>query len=303
MAAILSLFNRAILLFYLSFVTNERMIESTRGLKPGLTKNQTPGSTGLFVKQQLHYLQKKIMTRLLKFFGLGLLMLICATTISYGQSTQITGTVISPENKQPLAGVTVTVKETKTSVVTNAQGKFSIAVPSTDATLVFTGATFVTREEKIDGRSVIDVEMIQDVKAMSDVVVIGYQTVRRKDLLASVSSVGARDLKDNPINSAAEALNGRLAGVTATTSEGSPDATIRIRVRGGMSITGSNEPLYVIDGVQVENGLSTLSPQDIQTVDVLKDAAATAIYGARGSNGVFIITTKSGKPGRTVPTS
>src|SRR6185369_11431484 len=100
---------------------------------------------------------------------------------------------------------------------------------------------------------------------------IGYQTVKRKDVLASVSSVSAKDLKDVPINSAAEALNGRLAGVTATTAEGSPDANIRIRVRGGMSITGSNEPLYVIDGVQVENGLSTLSPQDIQTVDVLKD--------------------------------
>jgi TonB-linked SusC/RagA family outer membrane protein len=131
-------------------------------------------------------------------------------------------------------------------------------------------------------------------------VVIGYQTVRRKDLLASVSSVGAKDLKDIPINSAAEALNGRLAGVTATTAEGSPDAEVRIRVRGGMSITGDNSPLYVIDGVQVENGLSTISPQDIQNIDVLKDAAATAIYGARGANGVIVITTKSGKPGKLV---
>ncbi|HKB45520.1 MAG TPA: TonB-dependent receptor, partial [Chitinophagaceae bacterium] len=135
---------------------------------------------------------------------------------------------------------------------------------------------------------------------LGDVVVIGYQTVRRKDLLASVSSVGAKDLKDIPLNSAAEALNGRLAGVTATTSEGSPDATIRIRVRGGMSITGDNNPLFIIDGVQVENGLSTISPQDIQTIDVLKDAAATAIYGARGANGVIVITTKSGRPGRTI---
>ena len=135
---------------------------------------------------------------------------------------------------------------------------------------------------------------------MDDVVVIGYQTVRRKDLLASVSSVSSKDLKDIPINSAAEALNGRLAGVTATSAEGSPDAEIRIRVRGGMSITGDNSPLYIVDGVQVENGLSTISPQDIQSIDVLKDAAATAIYGARGANGVIVITTKSGKPGRLV---
>src|SRR5215217_2181890 len=155
-------------------------------------------------------------------------------------------------------------------------------------------------QEALSGvtKTEIDVTLNSVSTALSDVVVIGYQTVRRKDLLASVSSVSARDLKDIPINSAAEALNGRLAGVTATTAEGSPDAQIRIRVRGGMSITGDNNPLYIVDGVQVENGLSTISPQDIQTIDVLKDAAATAIYGARGGNGVIIITTKSGRPGR-----
>ena len=113
--------------------------------------------------------------------------------------------------------------------------------------------------------------------------------------MASVASIGAKDLKDIPINSAAEALNGRLAGVTASTAEGSPDAQVRVRVRGGMSITGDNSPLYIVDGVQVENGLSAIAPQNIQTIDVLKDAAATAIYGARGANGVIVITTKSAK--------
>jgi TonB-linked SusC/RagA family outer membrane protein len=110
--------------------------------------------------------------------------------------------------------------------------------------------------------------------------------------------VSAKDLRDIPINSAAEALNGRLAGVTATTAEGSPDAQVRIRVRGGMSITGDNSPLYIVDGVQVENALNFLSPQQIQSIDVLKDAAATAIYGARALNGAVIITTKSGRPGK-----
>jgi TonB-dependent SusC/RagA subfamily outer membrane receptor len=142
------------------------------------------------------------------------------------------------------------------------------------------------------------VQLTREVITQEDVVVIGYQTVKRKDLLASVSSVSAKDLRDIPINSAAEALNGRLAGVTASTAEGSPDAEVRIRVRGGMSITGDNSPLYVIDGVQMENALSIISPQDIQSIDVLKDAAATSIYGARGANGVIVITTKSGKKGK-----
>ncbi|MCC7379062.1 MAG: TonB-dependent receptor, partial [Chitinophagaceae bacterium] len=150
----------------------------------------------------------------------------------------------------------------------------------------------------VGNAAVVSVTLQKAVNTLDDVVVIGYQTVKRKDLLASVSSVGAKDLKDIPINSAAEALNGRLAGVTATTAEGSPDAQINIRVRGGMSITGDNTPLYIVDGIQVENGLSDISPQDIQSIDVLKDAAATAIYGARGGNGVIIITTKSGKAGR-----
>jgi TonB-linked SusC/RagA family outer membrane protein len=166
--------------------------------------------------------------------------------------------------------------------------------------LVFSYVGNTTLEITVGDKTSIDVSLQEETSILNDVVVIGYQTVRRKDLLASVSSVGAKELKDIPINSAAEALNGRLAGVTATTSEGSPDAQIRIRVRGGMSITGDNSPLFIVDGVQVENGLNSISPQDIQSIDVLKDAAATAIYGARGANGVIVITTKTGRPGRLI---
>lgn len=238
----------------------------------------------------------------MKLAGIMLLLFATLSPLNhlFAQGKQITGTVTSAENKQPVAGVTVTVKGTRTAVVTDNQGRYKINVSSDNAVLVFTSASFLSSESPVGSQSVVDVVLQIDNKSMSDVVVIGYQTVRRKDLLASVSSVGAKDLKDIPINSAAEALNGRLAGVTATTSEGSPDADIRIRVRGGMSITGDNSPLYVVDGVQVENGLSTISPQDIQTIDVLKDASATAIYGARGANGVIVITTKSGKPGKLV---
>lgn len=215
------------------------------------------------------------------------------------QTRPVTGTVVSAENKQPLQGVTVTIKGSRTGTTTDANGNFRINAGENDV-LVFSNVSFTTTEVTVGKNSNLSITLSSDAKAMDDVVVIGYQTVRRKDLLASVSSVGSKDLKDIPINSAAEALNGRLAGVTATTSEGSPDAEIRIRVRGGMSITGDNSPLYIVDGVQVENGLSTISPQDIQSIDVLKDAAATAIYGARGANGVIVITTKSGRPGRLI---
>src|SRR6185436_15527218 len=246
-------------------------------------------------------IKKCIMVKTLKLLGLCMLLVAWSSRNQlHAQGKQITGTVTSSENNQPAAGVTVTVKGTRTATTSDNQGHYKITVDSKATILVFTSASFISYEATIGDQSTIDVVLQADTKAMTDVVIIGYQTVRRKDLLASVSSISARDLKDIPLNSAAEALNGRLAGVTATTSEGSPDAEIRIRVRGGMSITGDNSPLFIVDGVQVENGLSTISPQDIQSIDVLKDGAATAIYGARGANGVIVITTKSGKPGKTI---
>jgi len=228
------------------------------------------------------------------------LFLCLSLTISqvFGQGKLVSGVVSGSDNRKPLAGVSVAVKGTKQGTITDAQGKFSINLKNNDAVLVFSTLSYQSKEVTVGNNSSLSVTLLADVKEMEDVVVIGYQSVRRKDLLASVSSISAKDMKDIPINSAAEAINGRLAGVTASTAEGSPDADIRIRVRGGMSITGDNSPLYIIDGVQVENGLSAISPQDILSIDVLKDAAATAIYGARGANGVIVITTKSGKVGR-----
>ena len=240
------------------------------------------------------------MRRSIKIAGICLLLAMAfyPQSFVYAQGKQISGTVTSEDNKQPLQGVTVSVKGAKTSVLTDGQGHFRVTVDNKATLLVFSHTGFVSVEISIVGKTTVDVALQTDVKALEDVVVIGYQTIKRKDLLASVSSVSAKDLKDIPINSAAEALNGRLAGVTATTAEGSPDATIFVRVRGGMSITGDNSPLYIIDGIQMENALSILSPQDIQSIDVLKDAAATAIYGARGANGVIVITTKNAKPGK-----
>lgn len=224
--------------------------------------------------------------------------------IAWGQTRQITGQVTKAGTSEPVPGVTVTLKGSKKGTATNADGKFTISVPATGTVnLVFSSVGFTSQEVNVGSNGSADVSLVEAAAStLNDVVVIGYQSIKRKNLTASVSSISARDLKDIPINSAAEALNGRLAGVTATTAEGSPDATIRIRVRGGMSITGDNSPLFIVDGVQVENALSTLAVQDIQSIDVLKDAAATAIYGARGGNGVIVITTKSGKPGKLVVT-
>ena len=211
---------------------------------------------------------------------------------------EVKGRVLSSDN-QPLEGVNITQKGNRQAgTATDKDGQFRILVENNKATLIFSAVGYTAHEEALNGRSTLNVKMTAEVKEVDEVVVIGYQSVRRKNLLASVASVSSKDLKDIPVNSAAEALNGRLAGVTATTAEGSPDADIRIRVRGGMSITGDNSPLYIVDGVQVENGLSAISPQNIQSIDVLKDAAATAIYGARGANGVIVITTKSGRTGR-----
>ncbi|HUS03028.1 MAG TPA: TonB-dependent receptor [Chitinophagaceae bacterium] len=233
----------------------------------------------------------------IKFYSLLILLFSFLTSMA---QRKVTGHVSRENSTESLQGVTVTVKGSRTSTATNNDGNFSITVPNDNAVLVFTSVGFKRTEMPVGSNSNLTVSIAEDPSTLTDVVVVGYQSMRRKDLLASVASVSAKDLKDIPINSAAEALNGRLAGVTATTSEGSPDATIRIRVRGGMSITGNNDPLFIVDGVQVENGLSTISPQDIQTIDVLKDAAATAIYGARGANGVIVITTKAGRAGRLI---
>jgi TonB-linked SusC/RagA family outer membrane protein len=240
------------------------------------------------------------MTKILKNLAMSLVGILLFGSLNqvFAQGREITGTVTGSDTKQPVAGVTVTVKGTKKAVATDANGHFKISVDNNATTLVFSSTGYAPMEVSIAGKTTANIEMLPEVKQLEDVVVIGYQTIKRKDVLASVSSISAKDLKDIPINSASEALNGRLAGVTATTSEGSPDATIRIRVRGGMSITGDNSPLFIIDGMQVDNGLNFISPQDIQSIDVLKDAAATAIYGARGANGVIIVTTKSGKAGK-----
>jgi TonB-linked SusC/RagA family outer membrane protein len=229
---------------------------------------------------------------------LALVFLLLAPWALHAQQVVVTGTVKSgPDEAVP--GATILEKGTTNGTVTDSDGKFSISV-NPNATLIFSAIGMASKEVKVDSQTSLEVNLETDATQLSEVVVVGYGEVERKDLTTSVSSISSKQLKDIPINSAAQALSGRLAGVQVQTSEGTPNAQVLIRVRGGGSITQDNTPLYVVDGVQVENALSVLSPQDIASIDVLKDASATAIYGARGANGVVIITTKGGFTSRPI---
>ncbi|ALJ00086.1 SusC/RagA family TonB-linked outer membrane protein [Rufibacter tibetensis] len=217
---------------------------------------------------------------------------------AFAQTVTITGKV-TDDKKEGLPGVTVLLKGTTTANATDVEGNYSLAVPNGTGTLVFSYIGFVSQEVPINGRTNINLAMVSDSKAIDEVVVVGYGTVTRKELTGSVASVTAKDIQDIPVSTAAEALAGRLAGVQVTSTEGRPGADIQVRVRGGGSLTQDNSPLYIVDGIQMENALSIISPQEIESVDVLKDAASTSIYGARGANGVVIITTKGGREQKT----
>ena len=201
----------------------------------------------------------------------------------------ISGTV-KDQTGETIISASVVVKGTTLGTVTDFDGNYTIDVPDDAKVLVFSYIGMVTQEINITG-DVINVVLSENSEVLEEVVVTGYGTTKKRDLVTSVASVGADQLKDIPVASASEALQGKLAGVSVTTTEGSPDADVKIRVRGGTSLTQSNEPLYIVDGFPVSS-ISDIAPGDIASMDVLKDAAATAIYGAQGANGVIIITTK-----------
>jgi len=227
--------------------------------------------------------------------SLFMLLFICVN-IAWSQTRTVSGRVISDSTKLPLSGVSVNIKGAQNGTSTNNEGQYSITLPGEgNAVLVFSSIGFNKREVAVGQKTTIDVSLSTSYNPMDEIVIIGYQPVRKKDLLASSSSVSAKDLKDNPLNNAAEVLQGRLAGVQVTLSEGAPGADAVINIRGRGSITQNGDPLYVVDGIPMDNALTVLNPQDIESTNVLKDAASTAIYGSRGANGVVVITTKAGK--------
>ena len=234
----------------------------------------------------------------LKYFLL-IIAIMLFSAVSAQQKAEITGKVVD-ETNQGMPGVNITIKGTKIGTVTNFDGNYVIKVDNSASTsLVFSFIGMKTKEEKVGNKKVINVLLETSSNELNEVVAVGYSNMKRKDITGSVVSVDAAEMAKVPTSNVAQALAGRVSGVLVTQSEGSPDASISIRVRGGISITGNNDPLYIIDGFPTENGLSSIDPGSIESIDILKDASSTAIYGARGANGVVVVTTKSGTPTKT----
>ncbi|MBQ8520784.1 MAG: TonB-dependent receptor [Bacteroides sp.] len=215
----------------------------------------------------------------------------------YAQNKTVSGVVVDVNN-EPLIGVNVTVKGDATlGAITDIDGKWTLSVPSSNSTLVFSYIGYTSQEVTVGSKTNIKVTLKEDAQALDEVVVIGYGTVKRRDLTGAVASVKGDQVAAVPVANVAHALQGKLPGVNVISQDGRPGATISVRVRGGGSITQSNEPLYVVDGFPVGN-IDNIPASEIESIDVLKDASSTAIYGARGANGVILITTKSAQEGR-----
>ena len=216
----------------------------------------------------------------------------------------ISGTVTS-DNGEPLPGVNIIQKGTTNGTTTDSNGKYSFVMSEGEAVLIYSFIGYTTQEVVVNARSVIDVVLAEDMQRLDEVIVIGYGTQKRSDLTGAVGSVNEQELKERPATSLNQALSGRVPGVQVNSNSGRPGGRTNVRIRGFSSINSSNNPLYVVDGVmlpignqaQASQAIDYINPNDIVSIEVLKDASSTAIYGARGANGVILITTRGGKPG------
>ncbi|WP_301043191.1 SusC/RagA family TonB-linked outer membrane protein, partial [Parabacteroides goldsteinii] len=246
---------------------------------------------------------KEVMEQLLEGSG-------CSITFSNGHiiinkqartvsSTKNISGVVKDETGEPVIGANVVVKGTTNGTVTDMNGRYSLEVPE-GGVLQISYIGYNTQEVKVGSGDVVNVSLREDSEALDEVVVIGYGTVKKSDLTGAVGSVQMKDVSQVGITSADRALQGQIAGVQVNARTGQPGESMMIRVRGSNSLAGGNEPLYVIDGMPVEKMNSDINPEDILSMEVLKDASSTAIYGSRGANGVVMITTKRGRTGDTV---
>lgn len=218
----------------------------------------------------------------------------------FAQQHSVKGTVVD-QNGQPIIGMTVMEQGTQNGTTTDIDGNYQITLSSGGAVLEFTALGYSTVVEQVNNRAVIDVESAEEAMVLDAVVAIGYGSVRKKDLTTAVSTVSTEDMKLRPVTEASGFIQGKVAGVTVQQTSGLPGSGMTVRVRGASSIASSNDPLYVVDGVPVGTGnyaIAYLSPQDIETMQILKDASSAAIYGSRAANGVVLITTKQGKKSR-----
>jgi TonB-dependent starch-binding outer membrane protein SusC len=219
--------------------------------------------------------------------------------------TVVTGKVTDAKDGAPVPGVTVSVKGARTAAQTGADGTYRISVPAS-ATLVFTSTGYAKQEIAVAGKTSIDVSFVVTSQQLNDVVVVGYGTARKKDLSGSITAISSKDFQKGVVATPEQLILGKVAGVNITSNGGAPGAGSTIRIRGGTSLNAGNDPLIIIDGVQLNGGgiagsanaLSLINPNDIESFNILKDASAAAIYGSRASNGVIIITTKKGRKGK-----
>ena len=226
-----------------------------------------------------------------------LLIMCFIYSASWAQEAQVSGTVYD-ETGTPLPGATVLLKGTTTGVTSDLDGKYTIAVPS-GGILVFSFIGYTPIEKEVGNQTQLDINLLPDLADLEEVVVVGYGTAKKSQLTGAISSVGSKEIQELPITDARQALQGRAAGVDVTQPGSKPGAAPQVRIRGRRSFNASNEPLYVVDGIPIVGGLNDINPQDITSMEVLKDASATAIYGSRGSNGVVLVTTKRGTKGKT----
>ncbi|MDE3742148.1 SusC/RagA family TonB-linked outer membrane protein [Maribacter polysaccharolyticus] len=217
----------------------------------------------------------------------------------FSQERTVTG-IVTDDTGQPLPGASVVIKGTTNGTQTDFDGNFSIIINDDKSILEVSYVGFAKQELALKGKSSLTIILLEDAEALDEVVIIGYGTVKKKDLTGAVATVDTDKAFIVPVSNPQNALQGRAAGVQVTSSSGAPGSTPEIIIRGGNSITGGNSPLYVIDGFVGADNISSLNPNDIESMQVLKDASSTAIYGARGTNGVIIITTKKGKTGKPV---
>ena len=226
-----------------------------------------------------------------------LLVMLLVPVKGLAQGLTISGQVT--DDMDAIIGATVKVVPGSTGTVTNIDGNFKLTVPVSAKSLVISYVGYKTKTIEIKGRTKIDVKLESDSQMLDEVVSIGYAKVKKKDLTGATASVNGKELVNIPVSSAAQALAGKAAGVSIISNSGAPGSSSTVTVRGGMSLTQGTEPLYIVDGFEMSNALENIDVNDIESIDILKDASSTAIYGARGSNGIILITTKSGHKGKT----
>ncbi len=243
-------------------------------------------------------------------------MLFCLSLTVQAQDIQISGKVSSAEDNSGLPGVNVVVKGSTIGTITDFDGNFTLKVPGAESTIVFSSVGYKAQEMVVGNNTRFDINMAPDVTALEELVVVGYGSVKKSDLTGAVASIKSEQIENLTINSVQQALAGQMPGVAVGTGSAAPGGGMSIRIRGSNSIGSNNEPLYVIDGFPIiasggaipsgskgntvsDNPLANINPNDIESIEVLKDASATAIYGSRGANGVVLITTKTGQAGKT----